>query len=112
MSRPPLPTIDEVASDPARAQGLAPEVRQALTLRALAALAALAVTSGTTGPPPAAEDGEDRLLDVDEAAARLGVSSDWLYRRAARLPFTVRLGRTLRFSVRGLDRFIRTRQSR
>src|SRR5215831_13613744 len=50
-----------------------------------------------------------RLLTVDEAAQKLGVGKDWVYRRAAGLPFTVRMGRVLRFSEDGLNRWIRTR---
>jgi excisionase family DNA binding protein len=54
---------------------------------------------------------EDHLLTVEEAAERLGTSRDWLYRKAHKLPFTVRLGpRQLRFSSRGIDRYLRTRQ--
>lgn len=54
----------------------------------------------------------DRLLEVEEAARRLSVSADTLYRRARDLPFTVRLGHLVRFSSAGIDRFIRTRQGR
>ena len=54
----------------------------------------------------------DRLLTVEEAAQRLGVAPDWLYRRTTRLPFTVRLGRTLRFSEVGITRWIRSRRGR
>ena len=49
----------------------------------------------------------DNLLTVEEAAARLKCSEDWLYRRAKRLPFTVRVGRNLRFSERGIEAAIR-----
>jgi predicted DNA-binding transcriptional regulator AlpA len=52
----------------------------------------------------------DRLLDVSEAAVRLSVSPDTLYRKARDFPFTVRLGQLVRFSSAGIDRFIRTRQ--
>ena len=55
---------------------------------------------------------DDTLLDVDEAAERLGVSADWLYRRTKKLPFVVRLGRHVRFSAEGIDRFIRNRIGR
>ena len=56
---------------------------------------------------------EDLLLTVKEAAQKLGVLPDWLYRRAKKLPFTVRLGkRHLRFSARGIERYIRQRQGR
>lgn len=55
---------------------------------------------------------EDTLLTVDQAAERLGVSTDWLFRRSRTLPFVVRLGRHLRFSNRGIDRYLRTRTGR
>jgi excisionase family DNA binding protein len=55
---------------------------------------------------------EDQLLDVDEAADRLGTSTDYLYRHSGKLPFTVRIGSRLRFSARGIDRFISTPQGR
>lgn len=66
-----------------------------------------------TGPAAtAAPQGPDRLLDVNEAADRLGVSADWVYRHARQLPFAVRNGRLLRFSSQGIDRFIKARQGR
>ncbi len=49
---------------------------------------------------------EDRLLTIDEAAERLRTSKDWLYRNSSRLPFTRRIGRTIRFSERSLQLFI------
>ena len=55
---------------------------------------------------------EDTLLTVDQAAERLGVSTDWLFRRSRTLPFVVRLGRHLRFSNRGIDRYLRSRTGR
>ena len=53
-----------------------------------------------------------KLLTVKEAASRTGMSEDWLYRRARSLPFTVRVGRSLRFSEAGLDRWVRSRSGR
>jgi excisionase family DNA binding protein len=67
-------------------------------------LATRLVAGGTERVP----DEGDNLLTVDEAAARLKCSSDWLYRRAKRLPFTVRVGRNLRFTERGIEEAIRT----
>jgi excisionase family DNA binding protein len=55
---------------------------------------------------------EDTLLTVDQAAERLGVSTDWLFRRSRTLPFVVRLGRHLRFSNHGIDRYLRSRTGR
>ena len=55
---------------------------------------------------------QETLLTIDEAAERLGVSKDWLFRRSRTLPFVVRLGRHLRFSGRGIDRYLRNRTGR
>jgi excisionase family DNA binding protein len=46
---------------------------------------------------------EDRNLSVREAATRLGLSTDYLYRN--KLPFTVRIGTRVLFSERGLERW-------
>ena len=55
---------------------------------------------------------QDTLLTVAQAAERLGVSKDWLFRRSRTLTFVVRLGRHLRFSNRGIDRYLRNRTGR
>ena len=70
-------------------------------------LAALQVAVATRlAAPRGSADGPDRLLRVQDAAALLEMSVDWLYRHADRLPFTVRTGRSLRFSERGLRRYL------
>ena len=51
----------------------------------------------------------DRLLEVKEAAEKLGQTADWLYRHNHKLPFIVRLGRNIRFSEQGIEKFIRQR---
>ncbi len=48
----------------------------------------------------------DELLDVGQAAHRLGISKDYLYRHHARLPFTRHIGRGLRFSALGIEKYI------
>jgi excisionase family DNA binding protein len=51
--------------------------------------------------------GADRLLSVREAAERLGMSPDWVYRHAKQLPFTRRVGRrALRIDPDGLVRWL------
>ena len=55
---------------------------------------------------------EDRLLTIEEAAERLKTSKDWLYRAWRKLPFAVKLSRKqLRFSERGLQKFLEEMQS-
>lgn len=53
---------------------------------------------------------DDRMLPVDEAAEILGVEPRWLYDRSDELPFAKKLApRTLRFSERGLYRWLESR---
>ncbi len=115
MSLDPLPSLDALAATPEKAATLCLEAARALLARCTVAhgvLVARLLDGPKNGANAPQEATEDRLLTVDQAASRLGVSPDWLYRRAATLPFTVRLGRALRFSPDGLDRYIRQRQGR
>jgi predicted DNA-binding transcriptional regulator AlpA len=48
----------------------------------------------------------DRLLSLEEAAAKLQVSHSWLYRRSKKLSFVVRNGRKLVYSERGIEEYI------
>jgi predicted DNA-binding transcriptional regulator AlpA len=77
------------------ALGSLEQARVRLTFRAI-----------STAPPA------DRLLGVEEAAELLGMADDTLYRKASTYPFTVREGRSIRFSRLGIEKYIRTRQGR
>ncbi len=102
-------TLDEIASDPDLARLVSPEVAAALILKCAAVLSALATVeyqpNTTTAPAQ-----RDELLTVAEAADRLSMSKDWVYRHAGKLPFAVRQGRALRFSSHGIDDYIRVRR--
>ena len=109
------PTLEELAVDPSKALVLDAHAAQVLTTTALAALNALntrqlslAAVQGNRSN----SKGCDRLMNVNEAAEKLGVKPDWLYRRHRGLPFTVRQGRMIRFSELGIDEYIRTRRRR
>jgi excisionase family DNA binding protein len=56
----------------------------------------------------------DENLSADEAARRLGVSKEWVYKNAKgkKLPFTVTIGRRVLFSARGLERWSQQRMGR
>ncbi len=56
-----------------------------------------------------AQGNGDKLLEVKEAAAKLGMTEDWLYRKGDKLPFVVRMGRNIRFSEQGIEKYIRQR---
>jgi predicted DNA-binding transcriptional regulator AlpA len=64
------------------------------------ALARLTAPTLPTQPP-------DKLLNVDEAALRLGMSRQYLYNHHKRFAFTRPIGRSLRFSSQGIEHFIR-----
>ena len=53
------------------------------------------------------QEHRDRLLNIAEAAARLGVSTDHLYRNGKSLPFARRMGKRLLFSELGIEKYIR-----
>jgi excisionase family DNA binding protein len=99
--------IAALLADPSRAEKVPPEERQHL-VAALAALT-LALLSAPTPKAASRELESDALLSAQETAALLGVSVRRIYRDAGALPFTRRLGpRTLRFSRRGLERWIQS----
>jgi excisionase family DNA binding protein len=103
-----VPTLDAIARDPAKAAALPAEDRGALIVQAAAVLAALGATMTA-----ARGDGEpDTLLTVDQAASRLGLSKDYLYRHARQFPFLVQPNgaRAIRFSARGVARYIEERR--
>jgi excisionase family DNA binding protein len=53
----------------------------------------------------------DELLCVDEAAAKLNVSKDYIYRNHSKFSFTRREGRKLLFSSVGLHAYMRKRRA-
>jgi len=90
--------------------GDAPASRgEALVLMGLVAAAQIKLTAILADLPVAAED---RLLDVTEAAAKLGETPAWLYRHGRQLSFMVRVGGHVRYSSRGIAEFIARRGNR
>lgn len=69
-----------------------------------------AIWMTTMAPVPGTPNGgEDRLLPIEEAAAHLGVTRDWLRRRPD-LPFVVKLSEgVVRYSSRGIGQYIASR---
>ncbi len=118
MAHPSIPTVipklADLVTDPGKAASLPLEAVPALLgeLERLKATlwARLTVPQGN-GQGQAQGDG-DHLLDAREAAARLHTSTDYIYRHASKLPFTVRIGRQMRFSEHGITRYIRQRMGR
>ena len=93
----------------AAVEAAGPEERAALVLRTAAVLAKLGALLAST-PVPERTDGADKNLSVKETAERLSVSPEWVYRNARNLP-SLRLGRRLLFSERGIERYLQRRRA-
>ena len=110
------PDLACLLADPARTADLPAEALPALLLQLGAEHHRLATVETAVAARLAAglhgDEEPDRLLTVRQAASVLGMSEDWLYRHADRLPFTCRTGRrTVRFSERGLKRYVAAREA-
>ncbi len=112
MNLTPVPSLDELAADPAKTRELPLHVVEELQVKCVTIMSMLMarqlVARATQATPT---ELPDTLLDANAAATRLGVSQDWVYRHAPKLPFTVRVGhRSVRFSSKGIDLYIRQQQ--
>jgi predicted DNA-binding transcriptional regulator AlpA len=81
-------------------------------LEAAKAAAWTRLTAARVDVRPDEPDPEARNLDVAEAAKRLGISRDWLYKHASQLPFAVKIGRRLVFDSLALERWNRRHAER
>lgn len=90
----------------------APELPQLIGELEAAKAVAWARLTAPAADTPAVPHAEARNLDITEAAKRLGMSRDWLYRHASELPFTLRIGRRVVFDSLALERWNRRRGER
>jgi predicted DNA-binding transcriptional regulator AlpA len=91
----------------------APELPQLIGDLEAARAAAWARLTTPAADKPRDEPGQEaRNLDVAEAAKRLGISRDWLYRHASELPFALRIGRRVVFDSLALERWNRRHAER
>lgn len=81
-------------------------------LEAARAAAWARLTAPAADKPRDERGPEARNLDVAEAAKRLGISRDWLYRHASELPFALRIGRRVVFDSLALERWNRRHTER
>jgi excisionase family DNA binding protein len=107
----PTDALADVVNDPTRIADLSPGHVSVLLTQWTALQASMAARLVAASQAASVEPSE-KLLSVEQAAERLGVSKDWLYRRTSRLPFVIRVGRHVRFSAQGIERFIRSRVGR
>jgi hypothetical protein len=97
--------LQELIADPKTVDDLPPEALPDLlgeleTLKARLWLRLTTPNGHVQSVPPA-----DRTLNVEEAAAMLGHSSDWLYRHAHKFPFACRIEGRWTFSEEGIKKY-------
>jgi predicted DNA-binding transcriptional regulator AlpA len=108
-----VPRLEELVADPEQVRVLDAHTTRVLRTQAIAALNVLnahELDAARVEVEPHMRPSGDRLLKVDQAAAKLGMTPDWLYRHHRDFPFIVRHGRPLRFSELGIEEHIRKRR--
>jgi predicted DNA-binding transcriptional regulator AlpA len=104
-----VPSLDAIAADPSLVETLPRETQAEIALRLSRAAMDIMFIVLATAPTPSRRP-EDRLLDVKEAAAKLGRTPAWLYAHWRELPFSVtEPGQRPRFSERAIDAWIQAR---
>jgi len=101
-------TLDTLTADPGLVQTLPAHVVDHMLIQVTSLLPLLVAKAHAVTTMEKSQQ-DDRLLCIEEAAAILGKTKDWMYRHADSLPFTVREGRLVRFSSNGLQKYIRAR---
>ena len=111
-----VPSLDEIAADPSRAERLPTEAARKLLARCVIVQNALVIpalgapTSEFTAKPPQRET--DRpMLTPEQAADRFNIPKRWLLAHAEQIPGLARLSRkTIRFDEEALDRWLTHRR--
>ena len=102
-----VPTLSQILSEPEKVVALPREVIPGLRGE-LARIDTILLTRLLTDDDgSSANNQEDRLLEIAEAAAKLGLSHDALYRND--YPFVVKIGKRRRYSAKGIEKFIQAR---
>ena len=106
-----VPTPAELLDAPERALALAPTDAAAILAKVdgLASILRLAAAA----PEPNGERlvRDDGPLSAAEAAKRTGMSTRWLWKHADTLPFARRIGRAVRFSPAGIEKWLVSRKT-
>src|SRR5579863_1545129 len=104
-----VPTLADLLDDPLKVAGLPREAIPHLRGE-LAQLDTLLLCRLLEGKNRDYVSEGDQLLNIAEAAGRLGISPDYLYRHHESLSFTRRVGRKLLFSAKGIEKYISQKQ--
>jgi predicted DNA-binding transcriptional regulator AlpA len=109
-------TLDDIARDPLRVNALSADETRLLIAKLEMVRGALKarriLLSGEPHTLARVPDAPDRLLRVGEAAQRIGIAQDTLYKNADDYPFTQRpRPRCLRFSEQGIAEYLKAKSA-
>jgi predicted DNA-binding transcriptional regulator AlpA len=104
-----VPTLDELAADPAKAMKLPIEVAKALLVK-VAGLQAALLTSALTSALTPTTSSIDRFLDTGEVAAMIGKSRSWVEKNTAELPRRRKVGGEGKWSERDVQQWMKHRE--
>jgi predicted DNA-binding transcriptional regulator AlpA len=105
-----VPTLDELATDPAKAVMLTPEVAKALLVKVAGLHVVLLISALTTTPTPSA-NGTDRFLDAADVGAMIGKSKSWVEKNTESLPKRRKVGGEGKWSEREIQAWMRHRET-
>ena len=112
MSLTNVPTLTDICEHPEMIATLPPTVAVSLLEKIAALIPVLLAQAVTPTGNGHGEVADDRLLTVVELAARLRRSTEYVYRHCDQWGFTRRIGRDLRFSSVGFEKWNRLQSSR
>ena len=104
-----IPSLDDLVLDPFKVETLSAYEAREMIAR-LASIQNVLLAKAFSGDENGHQPKENNLLNVEQAAKRMGCSKDWLYRHSKTLPFVRRIShRQLRFDPSGIDRYLRNK---
>ena len=102
-------SLDEIIRDPFRVETLSADEAREMLAR-IVSIQSVLLAKAFSGNENGHQPKENNLLNVEQAAKRMGCSKDWLYRNSKTLPFVRRIShRQLRFDPAGIDRYLKNK---
>lgn len=105
-----IPSLDELATNPARATDLPPEVTRALFVRVTTLHGALLASLLGVPMQAPSQNGGDRFLDAAEVGVMIGKSRSWVEKNTEALPKRRKVGGEGKWSEREIQQWMRHRE--
>ncbi len=101
-------SLNDIALDPSKAQVLSPNQAQDLLCKVSGLIPVLLARTSQSGGD--SRPAEEEFITVKQAAEILNMSTDWIYRNKAILPFVVKIGGSIRINRTKLNKHMKESQ--